>query len=148
MSDVFISRNGPPDTILPDEPADVLERLAAAGTITDTAERRRVVADIVADHPTCLEGWAILGDLALSRIDAYAAYRVGYHRGLDRLRHNGWRGSGFVRWRHPGNRGFLRALDGLQRMAAAIGERDEDERCAMFLRQLDPSWPPPELAER
>jgi hypothetical protein len=70
---------------------------------------------------------------------------VGYHRGLDRLRASGWRGSGYVRWAHPTNRGFLRSLAGLERMAAAIGERDEQERCALFLRQLDPSWPPSEL---
>jgi len=50
-----------------------------------------------------------------------------------------------VRWVHPENRGFLRALDGLRGAAAAIGERDEEERCAQFLRQLDPSWPPADL---
>ncbi|MGH2473643.1 MAG: DUF3151 family protein, partial [Candidatus Limnocylindrales bacterium] len=71
-------------------------------------------------------------------------YRVGYHRGLDRLRGSGWRGSGYVRWRHPQNRGFLRALDGLRASAEAIGEADEAERCAVFLRQLDPDWPPPD----
>ena len=61
------------------------------------------------------------------------------------LRQNGWRGSGYVRWEHPGNRGFLRSLAGLQRTAAEIGEDDEAERCAQFLRQLDPGWPPPDL---
>ena len=60
--------------------------------------------------------------------------------GLDRLRQSGWRGSGYVRWRHETNRGFLRALDGLREQAAAIGEADEAERCAMFLHQLDPDW--------
>ncbi|HEV8116837.1 MAG TPA: DUF3151 family protein, partial [Acidimicrobiales bacterium] len=40
--------------------------------------------------------------------------------------------------------GFLRALAGLQRTAAEIGEADEAERCAHFLRQLDPAWPPAE----
>jgi hypothetical protein len=45
-----------------------------------------------------------------------------------------------VRWQHPTNRGFLRALDGLRRTAAAIGEDDEEQRCAVFLRQLDPEW--------
>ena len=69
----------------------------------------------------------------------YACYRVGYHRGLDRLRANGWRGSGYVRWEHEPNRGFLRALRGCGRAAAAIGEADEAERCAQFLAQLDPS---------
>lgn len=96
--------------------------------------------------PRSLEAWAALGE-ALARDDpasalAYAAFRTGYHRGLDRLRANGWRGSGFVRWAHPTNRGFLRALGGLQRSAAEIGEHDEAERCALFLHQLDPDWPP------
>ena len=75
-------------------------------------------------------------------VEAYAAYRVGYHRGLDRLRQNGWRGSGYVRWTHEPNRGFLRALDGLRRMAAEIGEDDERDRCHTFLLQLDPDWDP------
>jgi hypothetical protein len=30
----------------------------------------------------------------------------------------------------------------LQRIAAAIGEEDEADRCLQFLYQLDPSWPP------
>ena len=58
------------------------------------------------------------------------------------LRGAGWRGSGYVRWGEPTNRGFLRALLGLQRAAAAIGEADEDERCMQFLMQLDPSGVP------
>ena len=48
-------------------------------------------------------------------------------------------GSGYVRWEHETNRGFLRALNGLRRSAAAIGEADEEARCAEFLVQLDPS---------
>ena len=54
---------------------------------------------------------------------------------------SGWRGSGYVRWSHPTNRGFLRALAGLARTAREIGEKDEEERCELFLRQLDPDWP-------
>ena len=77
-------------------------------------------------------------------MESYAAYRVGYHRGLDTLRQNGWRGSGYVRWKHQTNRPFLRCLAGLQQCAAQIGETDEAERCALFLLQLDPSWPPEE----
>jgi hypothetical protein len=45
-----------------------------------------------------------------------------------------------VRWAHPENRGFLRALAGLRRVAGAIGEHDEEQRCADFCRQLDPDW--------
>jgi hypothetical protein len=97
------------------------------------------VAQVVARWPRSLEAWAALGDLGRDDIERYAAYRVGYHRGLDTLRQSGWRGSGYVRWRHETNRGFLRALQGLQQMAVAIGEKDEADRCRQFLAQLDPS---------
>ena len=96
-------------------------------------------AVVVADSPRFLEGWAELGDLGRDTIERYAAYRVGYHRGLDTLRASGWRGSGYLRWSEPTNRGFLRSLRGLGAMAAEIGENDEAERCALFLLQLDPS---------
>lgn len=138
---VDLSPGGPPDTVLDPEPADALDRLAAAGAL-DEGERRAAVAGVVADFPRCLHAWATLGDLARDDVEAYAAFRVGYHRGLDRLRANGWRGTGYVRWTHPENQGFLRSLDGLRRMAAAIGEHDEAERCAQFLAQLDPSHHP------
>ena len=135
---VSLTPSGPPETVLDPEPAEAVAGLAAAGS------DRAAVAAVVARFPRCLEGWAMLGELADDVVEAYAAFRVGYHRGLDRLRANGWRGSGYVRWAHPTNRGFLRALAGLERSAAAIGETDEQERCALFLRQLDPSWPPAE----
>jgi hypothetical protein len=139
-SPVSLSPSGPPETVLDAEPDDALAGLAAAG------DDRGAVAAVVARHPRCLEAWARLGELARDDVEAYAAFRVGYHRGLDRLRASGWRGSGYVRWAHPTNRGFLRALAGLARAAAAIGELDEQERCALFLRQLDPDWPPADLA--
>jgi hypothetical protein len=78
-------------------------------------------------------------------VERYACFRVGYHRGLDTLRASGWRGSGYVRWRHESNRGFLRALEGLRASAGEIGESDEEERCAHFLHQCDPAWPPTDL---
>ncbi len=142
MSDVRLTPSGPPETILDLEPAAAREGLAAA---LASAHPRDEVAAVVARFPRFLDGWARLGDLGRDDVEAYAAYRVGYHRGLDRLRANGWRGSGYVRWAHEENRGFLRALAGLQRVAAAIGEDDEAERCALFLRQLDPGWPPTDL---
>jgi len=137
--------SGLPETVLDPEPAAVLTALESALALPDD-DRRAAVAAIVADHPRFLDGWARLGDLGRDTIEAYAAYRVGYHRGLDRLRQSGWRGSGYVRWQHPENRGFLRALDGLRRTAGEIGESDEEERCAFFLRQCDPSWPPADLS--
>jgi len=132
--------SGIPTTVLP-APSDTdAERLAAALTL-EGEERRAAVADVVAASPRFLLGWAELGDLGRDTIERYAAYRVGYHRGLDALRANGWRGSGYVRWAEPTNRGFLRSLRGLGEMAAAIGEDDEAERCAQFMFQLDPSAP-------
>src|SRR5438105_12201004 len=137
---------GTPETVLDTEPLQARERLATAWAAAgdDDASRRAAVAAIVAEHPTFLDGWARLSQLARDDVESYAYARVGYHRGLDRLRQSGWRGSGYVRWRYESNRAFLRSLDGLQRMAAAIGENDEAERCAQFLRQLDPDWPPPD----
>lgn len=102
-------------------------------------ERRAAVSAVVAASPRFLAGWAELGDLGRDTMERYAAYRVGYHRGLDTLRANGWRGSGYVRWAEPTNRGFLRALRGLGAMAAEIGETDEAERITLFLLQLDPT---------
>lgn len=131
--------SGLPETILPPPPPSVAARLADA-LVAPVEQRRDAVAAVVADHPTLLAGWATLGDLAGDDVEAYAYYRVGYHRGLDALRANGWRGSGYVRWRHETNRGFLRSLDGLRRAAGAIGEVAEEERCRDFLHQLDPDW--------
>jgi hypothetical protein len=144
MSEVHLSPSGPPETVLDPEPAEAVAALDAALALP-VEQRRGAVAHAVAQWPRFLDGWARLGDHGRDVMERYAAYRVGYHRGLDRLRANGWRGSGYVRWEHPSNRGFLRALAGLQATAAQIGEDDEAERCALFLRQLDPTWPPPEL---
>jgi Protein of unknown function (DUF3151) len=136
---VNLTPQGPPETVLPAEPADVLDALARARSVAPS-QQRDAVADVVARWPRFLDAWARLGELGRDDVEAYACFRVGYHRGLDRLRQAGWRGSGYVRWTHETNRGFLRALDGLRRTAAAIGERDEEQRCDEFLRQLDPDW--------
>lgn len=135
--------SGLPSTVLPEPEPAVRHALARAFHADDP---RSAVADIVAGDPRLLDGWALLGDLGRDRIERYAAYRVGYHRGLDALRANGWRGSGYVRWSAPGNVGFLRCLAGLGLIAAAIGERDEAERCAQFLVQLDPGGVPEQVA--
>jgi hypothetical protein len=144
MSEVTLTPSGPPETVIEDESDAVRSALAAALRLDGDA-RRAAIAAVIVDAPRSLEAWARLGDEGRDTVEAYAAYRVGYHRGLDVLRANGWRGSGYVRWEHPGNRGFLRALAGLQRAAEEIREDDEAERCALFLRQLDPAWPPPDL---
>lgn len=139
MSNVNLS-SGLPETRLDPPPAEAAARLEAALAAPDDDARRAAVAAVVAAHPRYLDAWARLGELARDDVEAYAYFRVGYHRGLDALRAAGWRGSGYVRWSHEPNRGFLRALDGLRRQAEAIGEADEAERCLVFLRQLDPEW--------
>jgi hypothetical protein len=136
---------GLPETVLDPEPADVSAALEAALARTGD-DRRRAVSEVAGRWPRSLEAWAALGDLARDDVEAYACYRVGYHRGLDRLRQAGWRGSGYVRWSQPANRGFLRSLAGLGRAAGALGEVDEERRCVEFLAQLDPSVPPDEPA--
>lgn len=118
-----------PPTRLPEDPA--ARRLAAGDN----------PAEVAAAHPASSAAWATLAEAALAdgrTIEAYAYARTGYHRGLDALRRNGWKGSGPIPWAHEPNRGFLRALHALGRAAAAIGESDEAQRCAQFLQDSDP----------
>jgi hypothetical protein len=141
---IGLSPTGLPSTVLPDADPQARQLLADALQAPLDVRRDRV-ADVVAQHPRWLLGWAELGDLGRDPVERYAAYRVGYHRGLDTLRANGWRGSGYVRWDHPSNRGFLRSLAGLGAMARAIGETDEAERIALFVMQLEPSGLPADV---
>jgi hypothetical protein len=93
--------------------------------------------DVAARFPSYSAAWASLAASALAAGDPVAAYayaRTGYHRGLDQLRRSGWRGNGPIPWSHEPNRGFLRSLYLLGQAADAIGEEDEAERCAVFLR--------------
>ncbi len=134
---VSLSGVGPVDQQLP--PIDPLwqSELDVARAMPEPL-RREAVSAVVAMRPTYLEGWAALGDASTATIDRYMAYRVGYHRGLDALRANGSRGSGYVRRIHPSNRGFLGCLRGVAVCARLIGEISEAERCDQFLMQLDP----------
>jgi hypothetical protein len=140
---ITLSPGGLPSTVLPPADPEAQARLAAA-LATDESARKRAVSEVVAAYPRDLAAWATLGDLGDHPIERYAAYRVGYHRGLDELRANGWRGSGYVRWAAESNRGFLRALRGLGQMADKIGEDSEAERIRLFILQLEPSGVPAE----
>ena len=122
---------GPDPTYLPDEP----EPRSALEAGDDPAE-------VAARFPTHSAAWADLADRAFeagATIESYAYARVGYHRGLDALRRNGWKGHGPVPWSHEPNRGFLRCLHALGRAAATIGETDEANRCREFLADSDPA---------
>ena len=117
----------PPETRLPEDPA-VAD--LAAGT---------PAADVVRTHPESPAAWATLAEAALEDgavddVTAYAYARVGYHRSLDLLRRNGWKGHGPVPWEHEPNRGFQRSLAALAVAAERIGEEPEAQRCRDFLR--------------
>jgi hypothetical protein len=123
---------GPPPTHLPDDPAAA--ELGAG----------EAAADVVRTHPESPIAWATLAEAALrddavDDVTAYAYARVGYHRSLDLLRRNGWKGHGPVPWEHEPNRGFLRALAALALAAERIGEAPEADRCREFLKDSSPA---------
>ncbi|MBU2670082.1 DUF3151 domain-containing protein [Actinoplanes bogorensis] len=127
----------PPATRLPaDVEADkaLADALASGTTVA--------IKTVAAAHPAYSGGWAALAADALDAdepVTAYAYARTGYHRGLDALRRNGWKGHGPIPWSHAPNQGFLRCLHSLSQAAAEIGEADEAARCAQFLRDSDPA---------
>lgn len=128
----------PPATLLPGD--DAAE--SALDTALDPAADPGALTAVAAAHPAYSAAWAALAARALAAgepVPAYAFARTGYHRGLDQLRRNGWRGSGPVPWSHRPNRGFLRCLHQLALAADAIGEAEEAARCAQFLRDCDPA---------
>lgn len=123
---------GPPPTHLPVDPA--AEELASGAA----------AVDVVRSHPESPIAWATLAEAALADravddVTGYAYARVGYHRSLDQLRRNGWKGHGPVPWEHEPNRGFLRALAALATAADRIGETPEAARCSEFLRDSSPT---------
>ena len=122
---------GPPPTHLPADPA------------TAELDAGAAPADVVRRHPASPFAWAALADEATAAgaddVTVYAYSRVGYHRSLDLLRRNGWKGHGPVPWEHEPNRGFLRCLAQLALSARAIDETEEWERCSTFLRDSSPT---------
>ncbi len=121
---------GPPPTLLPEDPA--------AAELADG----QPPATVVRRHPASPVAWAGLAaaarDGGADDVTVYAYARVGYHRSLDLLRRNGWKGHGPVPWEHEPNRGFLRCLALLTLATRAIGETDEADRCAAFLADSSP----------
>jgi hypothetical protein len=122
---------GPPPTHLPVDPAAA--ELAGG----------EAAAAVVRRHPESPAAWAAFAELAKAEgaddVTVYAYSRVGYHRSLDMLRRNGWKGHGPVPWEHEPNRGFLRSLALLALAARSIGETEEWDRCSTFLRDSSPA---------
>ena len=99
---VSFGGSGIPQTVLPSEVASVQADLAAMESLSEE-EQLAAAAEVAAANPRSLAAWAALGARGRDTIESYAYYRIGYHRGLDALRQNGWRGSGYVRWEHETN---------------------------------------------
>jgi hypothetical protein len=121
---------GPPPTMLPTDPAaaDLDEGIPAS--------------QVVMTYPSSSLTWALLAEEALGSnqpVIAYACGRTGYHRGLDALRKNGWKGFGPVPWAHVPNQGVLRAIAALCKAADAFGETHEVERLRQLLSDSDPA---------
>ena len=127
------------ETLLPAVAPALHDAYQAALTL-DPGPRKVALGELVAGDPTFIAGWAALSTLGTEPIERYAYARVGYHRGLDALRANGWGGSGLVRWSQAVNRPFLTCLVRLREAAREIGEAAEVERIDRFLRDLDPDW--------
>jgi Protein of unknown function (DUF3151) len=132
-----------PQNLLPQPPATLLpEDTEAAAAVAAALAGTTELDAAAAAHPAFSGAWAALADDSFAEGDVIASYayaRTGYHRGLDALRRNGWKGHGPVPWSHEPNQGFLRCLNALARAASEIGEADEAARCAQFLRDCDPS---------
>ena len=124
---------GPPPTLLPEDPA-------AAGLAAGTA-----AAEVVRAHPSRRSPgprWPSRRSPTPSTDDvtAYAYARVGYHRSLDQLRRNGWKGHGPVPWEHEPNQrlpaGARRAGPGRRRGSARPPRRSA---ARTFLRDSSPT---------
>lgn len=114
----------PPETLLPVDPAE-----------SEPDGDPRATAKV---FPASSHAWAVLAEGALADdkdVEAYAFARTGYHRGLDLLRRNGWKGFGPIPWSHEPNRGFLRALAALASASELIGDEQEAHRTREFLRE-------------
>jgi hypothetical protein len=135
-----------PSVLLPSEPDDAVAALDEALRIGDagTSERYAALRAVARSWPAFVGGWAHLAAEARAQgqdIEAYAFARTGYHRALDRLRGNGWRGMGPVLWAHEPNRSALLAFHALLQAAELIGETSEVERMRTLLLDSDPSDP-------
>lgn len=116
----------PPPVHLPEDPAHGKDLLADATALA---------------HPDSPSVWAARASRELEHGDtlvAYAYARTGYHRSLDRLRANGWKGWGPVPASHEPNRGVLQAIGMLALASQAIGDDAEYDRCRQMLSDADP----------
>lgn len=133
-----------PEVRLPQELASSIQVEGAADGAS-AAQSRESLEATVSENLKDSGAWAALAEVLLAEgqpVQAYACARTGYHRGLDALRGNGWRGTGPVPWNHEPNQGVLRAIGALVQTARALGEDDEVVRCLNLLHDCDPAAAP------
>ena len=121
----------PPPVTLPADPAEG-DGSTGVDLLDDAVARA---------HPDSPAVWAARAEKELTEGDeliAYAYARTGYHRSLDRLRANGWKGWGPVPASHAPNRGVLKAIAMLALTSRAIGDTGEYDRCRQMLSDADP----------
>ena len=128
---------GPPPTLLPDDPGP--RRAARERRPGRRGRRRPTRSPRSPGRPSPTRRTR-----AAPIVESYAYARVGYHRGLDRLRRSGWKGHGPV----PVGARAQPRLPALARTRSAgppatIGETAEADRCATFLRDSTPRRPGP-----
>ena len=119
----------PPETKLPDDTGSAL------------LDEGRDPQNVAAQHPDSRLAWALLAEAALEEgrdLEGYAFARTSYHRSLDALRRNGWKGHGPVPWSHAANQGFLRSLAALATASERLNDPEEATRCREFLRESSP----------
>jgi len=116
----------PPPVHLPEDPAQG----------SDLFDNATAIA-----HPDSPAVWAARAERELAEGDpivAYAYARTGYHRSLDRLRANGWKGWGPVPATHEPNQAVLKAIAMLALASKRIGDDAEYDRCRQMLSDADP----------
>jgi hypothetical protein len=119
----------PPETLLPTD------------TGAEALDEGRDARDVAAAHPDSTLAWVLLAEAALADgrdLEGYAFARTSYHRSLDALRRNGWKGHGPVPWSHLPNRGFLRSLAALATASERLDDATEATRCREFLNESSP----------
>lgn len=140
----------PPPIQLPEDPAAIaMDKVTPSNPVFSTT-----LNEVATEHPESPLVWALLAEAALKKAEtkaaadtphersylvAYAFARTGYHRGLDLLRANGWKGWGPVPFDHKPNQGVLRAIAVLAHSARAIGETEEYDRLRQMLSDADPN---------
>jgi uncharacterized protein DUF3151 len=120
------------------EPSETLLPTDSGAALLDEG---RDAQNVAAAHPDSTLAWAMLAEAALDEgrdLEGYAFARTSYHRSLDMLRRNGWKGHGPIPWSHVPNHGFLRSLAALATASERFDDETEAQRCREFLFESSP----------